>query len=93
MNAPSRPLVVAMVGRPNTGKTSLVMHLTGLAQRPVNFPGSSVERSVSAGRFGDEPVEVVDLPGVSSLEALTRDEVITVDYLRGEGATSPDVLC
>ena len=42
-----RTMTVALVGRPNVGKTSLLMHLTGTPQRPVNFPGTSVERTES----------------------------------------------
>ena len=42
MTPPTR--TVALVGRQNAGKTSVLMHLTGTLQKPVNFPGSSVER-------------------------------------------------
>jgi ferrous iron transport protein B len=86
-------VVVALVGRPNVGKTSLLMHLTGSAQRPVNFPGTSVERVESCVRVGDRRLRVVDLPGIVSLHAQSRDERVTIDYLRGEGTAPPDVLC
>jgi len=86
-------LVVALVGRPNVGKTSLLMHLTGSAQRPVNFPGTSVERVESCARVGDRRLRVVDLPGIVSLHAQSRDEHVTIDYLRGNGTAPPDVLC
>ena len=82
----------ALVGRLNTGKTSLVMHLTGTAQKPVNFPGTSVELTESSVQVGDISLRIVDLPGISSLHALSRDEAVTCDYLRRED-DHPDVLC
>jgi ferrous iron transport protein B len=85
-------LTAALVGRLNTGKTSLVMHLTGTTQKPVNFPGTSVELSESSVRVGDISLRIVDLPGISSLHALSRDEAVTCDYLRRE-EDHPDVLC
>jgi ferrous iron transport protein B len=84
---------VALVGRPNSGKTSLLMHLTGSAQRPVNFPGTSVERTESTAKCGSAMLKVVDLPGIVSLAQHSKDEAVTLDYLRGIGATPPDVVC
>ncbi|MGE3174901.1 MAG: ferrous iron transporter B [Planctomycetota bacterium] len=94
-SATARPhsVTVALVGRPNAGKTSLLMHLTGTQQRPVNFPGTSVERAEGRVRMGSATLRVVDLPGVVSLQAQSRDERVTVDYLRGDGEAQPDVLC
>ncbi len=95
-SAPPRQLaasIVALVGRPNVGKTSLLMHLTGTPQRPVNFPGTSVERVESRMRVGDATVLVADLPGIVSLQAQSRDERVTIDYLRGTGSAPPDVVC
>ena len=74
---------VALVGRANAGKTSVLMHLTGTVQRPVNFPGTSVERTEVRMRQGDLELVVVDLPGIGSLAAVSRDEQITVDYVKG----------
>ena len=79
------PLEVALVGRQNSGKTSLLMHLTGTAQRPVNFPGTSVERAEGIAIVGDRVIRVVDLPGVASLRAISPDEEVTLDFLRGGG--------
>lgn len=89
----ARELVVALVGRPNVGKTSLLMHVTGTPQRPVNFPGTSVERTESTVREGDQVLRVVDLPGIVSLQAQSRDERVAVDYLRGDGREPPDAIC
>lgn len=84
---------VALVGRANSGKTSLLMHLTGSLQRPVNFPGSSVERVESEVRVGEVLLRVVDLPGVASLVAGSRDEDVALRYLRGDDGGAPDLLC
>lgn len=84
-------VTAALVGRQNAGKTSLLMHLTGHVQRPVNFPGSSVERGESQVRVGEMVLRVVDLPGISSLAAVSPDEEITLDYLRGGPASDGSV--
>ncbi|MBL8737586.1 MAG: 50S ribosome-binding GTPase, partial [Planctomycetes bacterium] len=84
---------VALVGRANSGKTSLLMHLTGSLQRPVNFPGSSVERVESEVHVGDVLLRVVDLPGIGSLVAGSRDEDVALRYLRGQDGPAPDLLC
>src|SRR5262249_8929078 len=59
----ARERSVALVGRPNVGKTSLLMHLTGTRQKPVNFPGTSVERCESTVAVDGQRLRVVDLPG------------------------------
>jgi len=91
--AAAPPRTVALVGRANSGKTSLSMHLTGSRQRPVNFPGTSVERTESETRHGDRVLRVVDLPGIASLRAHSRDEAVAVDFLRPRTGPVPDVLC
>lgn len=83
---------VALVGRPNSGKTSVLMHLTGSRQRPVNFPGTSVERVESRVQFGERGFVIADLPGIVSLEAHSRDEQVAIDSLR-DGEARPDLLC
>ena len=55
-------ITVALVGRPNSGKTSLLGRLTGVAQKPVNFPGTSVERTEGSARVNGVHLTVVDLP-------------------------------
>ncbi len=77
------PLEVALVGRQNTGKTSLLMHLTGTAQRPVNFPGSSVERVLGRLVVEGRPLEISDLPGISSMRGVSPDEQVSLEFLRG----------
>ncbi len=86
---------VALVGRPNAGKTSLLMHLTGSLQRPVNFPGSSVECIESTVDVAGVSLRVVDLPGIVSLQPHSRDEQVALAFVRGSGAGggAPDLLC
>lgn len=86
---------IALVGRANAGKTSLLMHLTGSLQRPVNFPGSSVECIESDVLVDGITLRVVDLPGIASLQPHSRDEALALDVLRGADAARPrpDLLC
>lgn len=86
---------VALVGRPNAGKTSLLMHLTGSLQRPVNFPGSSVECVESTVDVAGVSLRVVDLPGIVSLQPHSRDEQVALEFVRGSGEAggAPDLMC
>lgn len=83
---------VALFGRANSGKTSLLMHLTGSLQRPVNFPGTSVESVESSCTHEDCKLQIVDLPGVASLTPQSRDEQVAIESVR-EAGTKPDLLC
>lgn len=98
MSVSRRLATIALVGRQNAGKTSLLMHLTGSTQHPVNFPGSSVERSEAVAKIGDGHLRVVDLPGITSLEALSPDEEVALGWLRGRTSQAgkvdgPDAIC
>jgi ferrous iron transport protein B len=84
---------VALVGRANAGKTSLLMHLTGSLQRPVNFPGSSVECVESRIVVDGVELQVTDLPGIASLQATSRDEQLALDFVLGGGGSRPELLC
>jgi ferrous iron transport protein B len=92
------PLVhLALVGTPNSGKTSLFNALTGSRQKVANYPGVTVERK--EGGFvtpQGRQVSVVDLPGTYSLRGRSPDEEITRDFVlgRAKGEVPPDlVLC
>jgi ferrous iron transport protein B len=75
---------VALVGNPNTGKTTLFNALTGMSQRVGNFPGVTVERKSGYMQLAEESnTELVDLPGAYSLSAQSPDEMIAVDVLLG----------
>src|SRR6516165_731404 len=86
---------VAVVGPPNSGKTTLFNRLTGLRQRVGNFPGVTVEHHIGYIRdaAGDE-VRLVDLPGVYSLNPKSEDERVAVDVLHGQMADigQPDAV-
>jgi ferrous iron transport protein B len=89
-----RPLV-ALVGPPNSGKTTLFNRLTGLRQKVANYPGVTVEKHVGRVRIeGDQSLDLVDLPGVHGFSARTLDERVTKDVLEGrvEGIRAPDAL-
>jgi len=93
----SFPRTVALVGNPNTGKTTLFNALTGLRQKVANYPGVTVEKKTGTGRnrHGEE-FTIIDLPGAYSLEAKSPDEEVTRAVLHGERADTPKpdaVLC
>jgi len=90
----ARPLV-ALIGPPNSGKTTLFNQLTGLRQKVANYPGVTVEKHV--GRVSldaDRTVDLVDLPGVHGFSARSLDERVTRDVLEGRmtGLRAPDAL-
>src|SRR5271156_4550820 len=92
---PARPHVVAIIGPPNSGKSTLFNRLTGLRQKVANFPGVTVEQRVGRARTrGDREVMLVDLPGVYSLNPRSEDEQVTRDVLTGAmpGVPKPDAL-
>ena len=76
---------VALIGNPNTGKTTLFNALTGLSQRVGNYPGVTVERKTGSVELPDgAQIELLDLPGTYSLSATSPDEMIAVDVLLDE---------
>ncbi len=78
-----RPATVAVIGNPNTGKTTLFNALTGLSQKVGNYPGVTVERKAGFFELDAARIELVDLPGTYSLAARSLDEMIAVDVLLG----------
>ncbi len=75
---------IALVGNPNTGKTTLFNGLTGLFQHVGNYPGVTVERKVGRLSLSEDTIaELVDLPGTYSLAAHAPDEMIVADVLLG----------
>ncbi len=79
-----RTLTVALVGNPNTGKSTLFNALTGLRQRIGNYPGVTVEKK--NGKFYDQEItwDIIDLPGTYSLAPRSPDERVTLDVLLGQ---------
>ncbi|MDE0244780.1 MAG: ferrous iron transport protein B [Gammaproteobacteria bacterium] len=90
---PRRPLI-AVLGCPNTGKSTVFNRLTGLRQRTGNYPGVTVEKITGVARLGKHEVELVDLPGTYSLAADGPESGITLDVVLGmaEGMPRPDAL-
>jgi ferrous iron transport protein B len=75
---------VALVGPPNSGKTTLFNRLTGLRQKVANFPGVTVEQHSGIAELPDgRTVRVIDLPGLYSLSPRSEDEQIAYDVLTG----------
>jgi len=95
MSAAEPGLTVALVGNPNTGKSTLFNALTGLRQRVGNYPGVTVARKSGQCDCGDgTKVELIDLPGLYSLSAASPDEQVVIDALSGHLAEDrrPDAV-
>lgn len=89
-------ITVALIGNPNTGKSSLFSALAGIHQRVGNYPGVTVEKKIGQMTVQGQAVELIDLPGTYSLSARSPDEMIAVDVLLGRvtDVALPDlVLC
>ena len=70
---------VILIGSPNSGKSLLFNRLTGLQQKVANFPGITVD--VGMGRLKALPdMELIDFPGTYSLQAISAEEEVAVDY-------------
>ena len=73
---------VALIGNPNTGKTSVFNHLTGLRQQVGNYPGITVEKKIGTCKLSDNSKAIIlDLPGTYSLNASSIDENVAVELL------------
>src|ERR1700756_1275917 len=93
-SASPRHCVAALVGNPNTGKTTLFNALSGLRQRVGNYPGVTVETKKGQMTCGGQTFELIDLPGTYSLAPRSPDEMVAVDVILGQqkGETRPDVV-
>jgi len=94
-HASERPSTIALIGNPNTGKTTLFNALTGANQRVGNYAGVTVE--IKTGETytpHGHPLRIWDLPGCYSLRANSPDEKITLDALTGSvpGEPKPDLV-
>lgn len=87
--------VVAIIGPPNAGKSTLFNRITGLRQKVANFPGVTVEHHMGKVRLASgREITAVDLPGIYSLDPRTDDERVSHDVLMGKmpGLPRPDAV-
>ncbi|MBM4179270.1 MAG: ferrous iron transporter B [Ignavibacteria bacterium] len=90
----SAPMRIALVGTPNVGKSTLFNELTGLSQKVGNFPGVTVDPLVGSISSDNQQLELIDLPGIYSLDAVSEDEQLTIDVLTGrhKAISRPDAV-
>jgi ferrous iron transport protein B len=86
--APQRALKIALIGNPNTGKSTLFNALAGMNARVGNYPGVTVEKKIGRVKWDGRSFELIDLPGTYSLSPRSPDEMVSVDVLLGR---QPDV--
>ncbi len=79
----------ALVGNPNSGKTTLFNALTGSTAHVGNWPGVTVDKKQGTYKKGEQPVDVVDLPGIYSLSPYTPEEVVARNFILEE---NPDCI-
>lgn len=82
-------LKFALAGNPNSGKTTLFNALTGSTAHVGNWPGVTVDKREGTYKKGEQPVDIVDLPGIYSLSPYTPEEVIARNFLLNE---QPDCI-
>lgn len=80
---------VALVGNPNSGKTTLFNDLTGSSAKVGNWPGVTVDKKEGKYKKASVPMDIIDLPGIYSLSPYTLEEVIARDFIVNE---TPDVI-
>lgn len=85
---------VALVGNPNTGKSTLFNALSGMRQRVGNYPGVTVESKKGQMSVNGQVIDLIDLPGTYSLAPRSPDEMVTVDVILGlqKGEARPDLV-
>ncbi|MDG2152466.1 MAG: ferrous iron transport protein B [Crocinitomicaceae bacterium] len=84
---------IALLGNPNTGKSSVFNLLTGMRQKVGNFPGVTVEKKTGVFYDGNQSVEIIDFPGTYSLNPRSLDEEEVSKVLKDENNTDyPDLI-
>ena len=86
---------IALIGPPNSGKSTLFNRLTGLRQKVANYPGVTVEQRMGrmAG-IGRDDLVLIDLPGIYSLDPYSEDARVSIEVLQGQmpGTPKPDAV-
>lgn len=86
-------IAIALVGNPNSGKTSLFNAFTGLNFKVSNFPGTTVEKKTGFCKLSEDVrAQIIDLPGTYSLYPKSADELVTYDLLRNKSSNFPDLV-
>lgn len=85
--------VVALVGNPNVGKSTVFNGLTGLKQHTGNWPGKTVTSAVGRVCHAGKQYDIIDLPGCYSLEARSEEEKVTRDFIMHGNADAVIVVC
>ncbi len=89
-----KEIKVALIGNPNTGKTSVFNQLTGLHQQVGNYPGITVEKKIGVCKLSEDvKATIIDLPGTYSLNASSIDENVVIELLMNrKDENFPDVV-
>ncbi|MCA9042548.1 MAG: ferrous iron transport protein B, partial [Planctomycetaceae bacterium] len=82
---------VALIGNPNTGKSTLFNMLAGLNTRTGNYPGVTVEKKIGRVNWEGLQIDLIDLPGTYSLSPRTPDEMVSVDVLMGHAPSIGEI--
>jgi len=87
-------VTVALVGNPNTGKSTIFNALCGARQHVANYPGVTVEKKIGRLRHGQTQSRIIDLPGTYSLSVRSPDELVAVEALLGlrDDTPAPDAV-
>ena len=87
-------ITIALIGNPNTGKSTLFSALAGVRQRVGNYPGVTVEKKSGNMTVAGQRYELIDLPGTYSLAPRSLDEMVAVEVLLGrlKNVDPPDVV-
>ena len=84
---------VALIGNPNSGKSSLFNKLTGLRQKTGNFPGITVEKKAGTFDVNDSSIRLIDFPGTYSLHPTSNDERVVLNILANKADKDyPDAI-
>ncbi len=85
-------MTIALLGQPNSGKSTLYNHLTGSHQHVGNWPGKTVEKNEGEFTIQGTVYHIIDLPGTYSLSANSDEEIVTRDYIAGGSADTVTIF-